>query len=276
LDSGIVEFNSDPSPGFMRVEGASQGPIEGDVEIPGREGTILITELHHEIDMPFDPRTGLPAGGKQHGALTVTTVIDRATPLLYRALATGEHVETEIRLFAIDPTGVEVHYFTITLRNAWVMSMRPFIPNTLDPAKETMGHMFELSFVYESMTYVDEVTGGGPTPTPADTRIPTNTPGPTNTPTPTATATPTPAGRQGDVNCDGVVNVVDALFILQYEVGLRVDGGGCPLPPPPHELLDAAGGDVNKDGLTNVVDALFILQCEVGVKPGANMAFCAA
>jgi len=79
---------------------------------------------------------------------------------------------------------------------------------------------------------------------------------------------------QGDVNCDGVVNVVDALFILQYEVGLRVDSGGCPLPPPPPDTLNAAGGDVNKDGLTNVVDALFILQCEVGMKPGANMAFC--
>ena len=69
----------------------------------------------------------------------------------------------------------------------------------------------------------------------------------------------------GDVNCDGSVNVVDALFILQREVGLRVDSGGCPLPPSPPDTLNVAVCDVNNDGLCNVVDALFILQCEVGI-----------
>ena len=84
---------------------------------------------------------------------------------------------------------------------------------------------------------------------------------------------------QGDVSCDDLVNVVDALFILQHEVGTRVDSGPCPLPgDPPAEpaigWLFLDGGDVNKDEVTNVVDALFILQCEVGAKPGANMPFC--
>jgi hypothetical protein len=98
-----------------------------------------------------------------------------------------------------------------------------------------------------------------PTPPPA-----TPTPRPTDTPIP---PTPIPTGLplQGDVNCDGLVNVVDALFILQGEVGLRVDSGGCPLPPPPPATLYVAAGDVNKDRATNVVDALFILQCEVGI-----------
>ena len=82
--------------------------------------------------------------------------------------------------------------------------------------------------------------------------------------------------KLGDVNCDGAVNVVDALFILQYEVGLRVDSGGCPLPPPPPDTLNVANCDVSDDGQCNVVDALFILQCEVGLPPGAEMDFCLA
>ena len=69
-------------------------------------------------------------------------------------------------------------------------------------------------------------------------------------------------GLLGDVNCDGLVNVVDALFILQYEVGLRVDSGGCPLPP---GTLNVAACDANDDGLCNVVDAMCILQFEVGI-----------
>ncbi len=66
----------------------------------------------------------------------------------------------------------------------------------------------------------------------------------------------------GDVSCEDLVNVVDALFVLQFEVGLRVDSGGCPLPP---DTLNVAACDVTGDRLCNVVDALFILQCEVGI-----------
>ncbi len=76
--------------------------------------------------------------------------------------------------------------------------------------------------------------------------------------------TPTPVSA-GDVNCDDVVNIIDALFILQYEVGLRAANSGCPLPPPPPDTLNVAVCDVNDDGICNVVDALFILQCEVGI-----------
>ena len=69
----------------------------------------------------------------------------------------------------------------------------------------------------------------------------------------------------GDVNCDDVVNVIDALFILQYEVGLRAANSGCPLPPSPPDTLNVDACDVNDDTLCNVVDALFVLQCEVGI-----------
>jgi hypothetical protein len=72
------------------------------------------------------------------------------------------------------------------------------------------------------------------------------------------------AGLCGDVNCDGVVNVVDALFILQYEVGLRDGSDQCPAPSG-HLYLPAC--DVNCDAACNVIDALFVLQYEVGLRP---------
>jgi hypothetical protein len=72
-------------------------------------------------------------------------------------------------------------------------------------------------------------------------------------------------GADGDVNCDGVANVIDAMFILQREVGLRGDHYGCPLPPPPPDLMNVLACDVSQDGTCDVVDALFILQCEVGI-----------
>jgi len=69
----------------------------------------------------------------------------------------------------------------------------------------------------------------------------------------------------GDVNCDRIVNVIDALFITQYDVQVRTDlRSTCPLPTPQTQL-NVTVGDFNQDGLIDVVDALQISQCEVAV-----------
>lgn len=78
------------------------------------------------------------------------------------------------------------------------------------------------------------------------------------------------ADIEGDVNCDETVAAIDALFILQYTVGLRNDSGGCPLPD--NGSLHATMGDVNNDQTLSPIDALFILQCVVNI----NNPFCPA
>jgi hypothetical protein len=54
----------------------------------------------------------------------------------------------------------------------------------------------------------------------------------------------------GDCNGDGEVNIVDAMLISQYTVGMN------DLPP---------NSDVDGDGVTNIVDAMFIAQYTVGL-----------
>lgn len=123
-------------------------------------------------------------------------------------------------------------------------------------------------------------TPGGPTLTPTPTVTPTLTPtvtatpcdGPcptapptpgggvstptsTVTPTPTATPTPTMGGPSqrpcGDVNGDGFVNALDALWILWFELRM------VPILPFP--------GDLNGDTLADPLDALLILQIEANL-----------
>lgn len=106
-----------------------------------------------------------------------------------------------------------------------------------------------------------------PTVTPTETATPTATPPetpsptPPGTPTPTATPAPTPTGGtkrlQGDVDCDGDVDTVDALFVLRDVAELPVNQPkGCP------EIGSAGSifGDVDCDGDVDAVDALFILR----------------
>jgi len=83
-------------------------------------------------------------------------------------------------------------------------------------------------------------------------------------------ATPPPplVDVAASVNCDDEADVIDALFIVQYEVEVRTATYGCPLANPASEL-NISFADVNGDGEVNVVDALFIAQCDVGV-PNAS------
>ena len=93
------------------------------------------------------------------------------------------------------------------------------------------------------------ITPGGPTLTPTRTRTPTRTPTITRTPT------QTPAPPDGDVNCDGPTNSIDAVLVLQLTVGL--------LP----SLQCEPDGDVNRDQSVDAVDAALILQFTAGLIP---------
>jgi hypothetical protein len=80
------------------------------------------------------------------------------------------------------------------------------------------------------------------------------------TPTPEVTATPVPTPtleteRIGDVNLDQTVDVVDALLVAQYYVGLN----------PPAFTAASETGDVDLSGETDIIDALLIAQYYVGI-----------
>ena len=76
------------------------------------------------------------------------------------------------------------------------------------------------------------------------------------TPAPTAVTTQAPQTDLGDVNDDGAVDIVDALLIAQYYVGLN----------PSAFNYDAA--DTNCDGSVDIVDALLVAQFYVGLVSG--------
>jgi hypothetical protein len=76
------------------------------------------------------------------------------------------------------------------------------------------------------------------------------TPTPTTTPKPTCTSTPpaTPVPLMGDVDCDGWVNSIDALLILQYHAAL-IDSLPC-----------LGSADMGGDGRIDSIDAFWVLK----------------
>ncbi|WP_318258372.1 Hcp family type VI secretion system effector [Geobacter anodireducens] len=124
-------------PAHMTLTGEKQGKIDGSCELQGRENTIQLYEMKHDIHMPRNPHDGLPTGKRVHGPLSIVKMFDKSSPKLYQALCTGEHMKNvQIKWYRINKQGLEEHYFTTTLEDAIVVEMKPYMPMTLLPDNE--------------------------------------------------------------------------------------------------------------------------------------------
>jgi len=74
------------------------------------------------------------------------------------------------------------------------------------------------------------------------------------------------SARSGDVNCSTAREAVDAMFILQQEIGLRGSTYSCADGAPREDGdIYVQGCDSNTDGSCNSIDGLMVLQCDVGI-----------
>ncbi len=157
------------NPVFCLVEGTTQGPISqgacteesvGNMAVEDHADEIRVVELKHNVFLPKDPQSGQPTGQRIHEALTVTKLMDKSSPLLYNALASGETLTKVVfQFYRTSSAGQLEHYFTIALENAIVVGMRAVMPDILDPKYQQYGQMEEVSFSFATITWTHEVAG---------------------------------------------------------------------------------------------------------------------
>lgn len=156
-------------PAFMRIEGSTQGLITqgansqesiGNHAVEDHLDECRILEIKHNVFKPADPHSGQPTGQRVHEPIVLTKLMDKATPLLYNALAQGETLnKVEIRLFRTSPVGALEHYSTWLLESAIVVGMRAWMPNVLEKRYEQYGQIEDVSLSYASITWTHETAG---------------------------------------------------------------------------------------------------------------------
>lgn len=129
--------------------------ITGDNTIAARADSSEVVEVHHSVRKPTEVHSGRASGARVHGPLRVLKRLDKATPLLFKALVTNQVLPTlELRWYRPSPagTGEIEHYYTIKLTDAAVTLVQAWLPNTVDPTVAHYTSMEWVEFNYRKIT----------------------------------------------------------------------------------------------------------------------------
>lgn len=157
-----------PTPAYLTISGATQGEISkgansadsmGNNWQEGHEDECLIQALLTNVAVPTDPQSGTPTGQRVHLPTSFTKQFDKASPLLWNALASGELLQMTLKFYRTNTAGQQEHYFTIAWEDVILVSGRASIPNCLDPDNKNYSHMEDWQFSYRKVSWTQEKAG---------------------------------------------------------------------------------------------------------------------
>lgn len=137
-----------------RIEGASQGWIQGTSTVKGEEKGIILNGFGHNLLRYVDPATFQITGSNiVTQPFKVLKDFDKSSPGLMMVMTTGEMLTTvSIRIYDTDTQGALVKRYTIELTNARISAI------TSTGSASSGGGLQELvGFIFESMLFRDEV-----------------------------------------------------------------------------------------------------------------------
>lgn len=158
-----------PIPAYLTLSGANQGDMSSGASGADSIGTLSKSDHENEIQVqafkmnimvPKDPQSGQPTGRRVHTGITFTKVLDKSSPMIMQALATGEQIKKAIfKFFRTSSAGTQELYYTIELQEALITDVTPWFPNALEVVNGPIGHMEDVSMSYKKITTTHEVAG---------------------------------------------------------------------------------------------------------------------
>jgi type VI secretion system Hcp family effector len=121
---------------FVTIKGLKSGMFPGDFVSGPHKGEIAASSFSFELTLPLDASSGMPNGKRQYKPVVFTHSISSAAALVVGA-ATGNETLTTATFVVYKPnaSGAEMAYYTVTLTNARVASVRQYTVDG-DPMEE--------------------------------------------------------------------------------------------------------------------------------------------
>ena len=129
----------------------------------GRADSIEILEYESAVITAREAGSGMATGRRQYEPLRIVKRIDKASPLLLKALTTNQVVEGTVKFFRPNPTGdgTTEQFYTVAFKKGRIASQNQKLPNTIVPATSTEPPLEEVTFVFHTISWT--FTNGGVT-----------------------------------------------------------------------------------------------------------------
>ncbi len=151
---------SDPD-GCLSEEACSKESI-GSFFKSGFGEHSLILSYDHKVSVPVNSLTGQVTGTRKHEYLEVTKLIDKSSPLLLNELVAPSELQVGFEFYRTpDETsaGEKVHYYSVKLSRAKIVSIETISPDILNPANEGYTPYERVVFTYGAIEVNHEVCG---------------------------------------------------------------------------------------------------------------------
>ncbi|ANG93465.1 Hcp family T6SS protein CtsH1 [Lelliottia amnigena] len=141
-------------PVYLWLTDEAGNQVKGSVDMPGREGSVEIVELMHNVELPTDNLTGKITSKRKHGDYALIKEIDSTSPRLYQGVSSGRTFKQAVlRFYRINFNGIEEEYFRVTMDNVRVNYIEPFMMDIKNPSFEKHNHLEAFYLAYEKITW---------------------------------------------------------------------------------------------------------------------------
>jgi len=143
---------------FLKANGAD---IKGESTVisQGREDSIECLYFKFSVKTAREAGTGMASGRRQYEPLRITKRVDKATPLLAKALVENQVIEAKLLFFRPNQLGdgTTEQFYTIEIKQGRIASMKQISPSSLNPAESRVPEIEQVTFVFHTIiwTYTD-------------------------------------------------------------------------------------------------------------------------
>ena len=158
-----------PTPCYISIQGKSQGNLTagaftadsvGNIYVQGHEDEMLVQEFDHIVSVPTDPQSGQPSGQRVHKPFCFTVALNKAVPLLYNALASGEMLpNVTLKWFRTSVEGRQEHFFSTRLTDATIVDIDCQMPHCQDLSKSDFTQLIRVALGYRKIEWEHTVAG---------------------------------------------------------------------------------------------------------------------
>jgi type VI secretion system secreted protein Hcp len=127
----------------------------------GRENSIECVYFKSSVRTAREAGSGMATGRRSYEPIIIRKRIDKASPLIYKALCENQVIDGVFKFFRPNPTGdgTTEQFYTIEIKKGRVASFNATSPDCIEPASSNDPPLEEIAFVFHTISWT--YTNGG-------------------------------------------------------------------------------------------------------------------